>query len=622
MKYHHYLPPCSEGHWPARIICVDCTTDVGPECSQRRYRYHKLISWYAVVLVRRDSHYDTEGIYAGLSTESFWNMLERQSRYRGQVWVVSYQCQLVWSILGLWEVIENERVSLQSGSTGSAADYAQTLRSVRRKNADPLARVSAGQVSHLQTVHEPCLIYGSPPNIAEIWLARKTRSVTWVDILNYGVDVPVGLSRGGQTASWLSMLLSSVASTLSSRYLGVLRATAGAIAHRGWLYGYYNGGIYIHNNVQASAIEGRSYYGGRCECYRIGDVGGSVYHYDFRSMYPYIMANTSLPVRLVDVVNNPDVMTAERSADRYGVIADVLIETDEPAYPYIKDEIVIYPVGRFTTTLAGPELRDALDRNRIKKWVAIARYEMSPVLAGYAREIYSLRDEVESWPDQSICKLVKKLLVCLPGKLAQRRIGWTPVKYIAGSPYYGEWHGADDDGNCVKYRSIAGSVCRERDCGWHRDSCPAIASWITSAARVKLLNTTRVAGWENVIYVDTDCLFVDRTGRDRIKSAGLIAQNRLGYLQDKGDGGSFKAYGIKHYLYQGRLVCAGSPESGMSVDSVTGAAYVPETIRHYIKGGTRPVASERLMSPDFVGEYHHRRVHSDGSTTPWGIYEP
>ncbi|GAI64695.1 unnamed protein product, partial [marine sediment metagenome] len=51
---------------------------------------------------------------------------------------------------------------------------------------------------------------------------------------------------------------------------------------------------------------------------------------------------------------------------RFSVIAEVLIETDEPAYA-VRRKQTIFPVGCFWVTLTTPELKYALKRGHIKE---------------------------------------------------------------------------------------------------------------------------------------------------------------------------------------------------------------------------------------------------------------
>ena len=60
-------------------------------------------------------------------------------------------------------------------------------------------------------------------------------------------------------------------------------------------------------------------------------------------------------------------------------------------------------------------------------------------------------------------------------------------------------------------------------------SCVAIASYVTAAARVYLAKMIELAGEGNILYCDTDSLFVTRKGYDNL--ARFVQQDKLGKLK-------------------------------------------------------------------------------------------
>ena len=55
-----------------------------------------------------------------------------------------------------------------------------------------------------------------------------------------------------------------------------------------------------------------------------------------------------------------------------------------------------------------------------------------------------------------------------------------------------------------------------------------IASYITSLARLNLYNAARKAGVKNVYYCDTDSLYVNDEGMDRLTNSDMVHNTELG----------------------------------------------------------------------------------------------
>jgi len=86
-----------------------------------------------------------------------------------------------------------------------------------------------------------------------------------------------------------------------------------------------------------------------------------------------------------------------------------------------------------------------------------------------------------------------------------------------------------DTGTLYKGREFGGLRQTWRDEGESRDSMPAIAAHVTSAARVLLWQYVCAAGREQCLYADTDSLLVTRAGTDRL--AEYVAPGELGALK-------------------------------------------------------------------------------------------
>jgi hypothetical protein len=294
----------------------------------------------------------------------------------------------------------------------------------------------------------------------------------------------------------------------------------------------------------------------------------------------------------------------------------VTVRTPEPAYPLRRGREVIYPTGVFRTVLAGPELTDALERNRIATWHALAVYEAEPILVEYMRSIYRLRCEAEAHENRALADTAKRLLVCLVGKFGQRSWYWEPVWVDYVQAPYCEWHGKNEKGEIVRYRSVAWNTEREVPGGFAPDAVVSVAAWITSEARRVLLAAIRIAGWEHVFYVDTDALIVDQIGLERLRADGWIRPGQLGKLSVKSGPCRVEIRGIKYYVVDGAVTCAGLPK-GVCMDAGDGRHYwYRQSPAASVRKGQQPSALATLGTYQRTPEYRHGVVGPDGRVTP------
>src|SRR5262249_7766638 len=139
--------------------------------------------------------------------------------------------------------------------------------------------------------------------------------------------------------------------------------------------------VQIHCRGSVLALERRSIHGGRSECLRLGKVLGPVHSLDVTAFYATLMRDTPVPVRLRHWGYGEPGWRHDLFDRGRGAIARVLVETDKPHYPCYRNGITIYPVGRFWTDLAGPELACAYVDDRIQSWGQWATYDLEPALA-------------------------------------------------------------------------------------------------------------------------------------------------------------------------------------------------------------------------------------------------
>jgi len=79
------------------------------------------------------------------------------------------------------------------------------------------------------------------------------------------------------------------------------------------------------------------------------------------------------------------------------------------------------------------------------------------------------------------------------------------------------------------------------------DGFTAIASHVTSYARIHLLNLLMLSNFEGVLYTDTDSLFVDERFIEKYRE--YIDKYKLGYLKVEGYEEKVTINGLKDYVF-------------------------------------------------------------------------
>jgi len=196
--------------------------------------------------------------------------------------------------------------------------------------------------------------------------------------------------------------------------------------------------ILVDSNEPALELARRSYLGGRVECGRLGRVDGPVYRLDVNSMYPAVMRDNWYPTRLIGHTSRAEVAELHEWLAKWCVVAEVDLATDEPAYPVVVEGRLVFPVGRFLTVLASPELQHALERERVLAVHAVACYDRAVLFKAFVEECWAIRlaaiqagDSVTQWATGPITR---------PGrgsKLMSTQAGYTSTARSAGSTRYG-----------------------------------------------------------------------------------------------------------------------------------------------------------------------------------------
>lgn len=579
MKYEQWFRTARPSPWPSCVLCVSCEVRWKKGEEDERREACTLAHWNVVAVVGGAKGYSVARTASGTTALSFWEHVRIAAARTKTLWIIGHRFREEAAALNLWSLMESGNVRIvgtdwRSNSAGQGP-LPNLSRSGDGGNASTPPQMGTGELRPLPSRMDEkpgirrrsrgnrqgrkggvCIIE-DPPIVIEFKLDGGSRKITWVDAANYGIDACGEVASPVDRASVLAEWFRNAASTLHSLGKCGWQATAGSQAMHLYRSVYHDTPILSHTEPRATALERNALFGGRCEAYQLGRIPGQSHMYDIRSMYPWIMARLPVPVRLRAVHDALSILSLERLAAEHYCIAEVAIETDEPEYPYRETDNIVYPAGRFWTHLAGAELQHALRAGNVRAVRCAASYESECALGRFAEEIYDRRCRADAVSDGLQSAWLKRLLVSLPGKFAQRSYGWEDVPGAESPWEWAEWYTATKSGEPQRWRSLAWHVQREKTGGFAHGTVPAITVAICAAGRRRLQRCIDAAGRESVYYVDTDALIVDDYGAESLTLGGWVRPGEWGFLQHIISSADTEIFGVKHYRIGGRVREAG-----------------------------------------------------------------
>lgn len=280
--------------------------------------------------------------------------------------------------------------------------------------------------------------------------------------------------------------------------------------------------VLVDPDPAARALEAAAVTGGRRDVWRLGQMPSGLYA-DLDIATAHLTAMTSLPLP-ARRLGRFDRLALDDHALHSGVV-DVLatcgVETAEPRYPWQSGRGIFYPVGRFHTTLAGPEIRAALARGELRSIGAGYKYTLSGHMAEWATWVASLL-AVET-PDVApvVRLLAKHWSRCVPGKWAGHssdvlgripdpRTGWQIERgWIKAGNRPCDW---------LRIGGELWTIVRDE---WADDAFPAVLAWIQSHTRLAMGTLIDALG-PAALTCNTDGLLIDaRAAVRRWTPAGM-----------------------------------------------------------------------------------------------------
>jgi hypothetical protein len=396
--------------------------------------------------------------------------------------------------------------------------------------------------------------------------------------------------------------------------LGSLALTGPAQAMTAYRHRFMEERIILHRYDAVIEQERASYHGGRTEAFYIGTVPQTpIYYLDVTSMYASQMREHTFPCEMLGEFTNPTAVDMRRLIKRYEVLVDCDLDTPLPVVPVRQDKLV-FPVGTFRTTLAGPEFNYCWIREYVRKVHKVVVYRRGRPFPGYVDYFWGVRQRAMNEGDATMKWFSKLLLNSLYGKWGQRN----PV-YEVGDATPGELPGivtviSTATGRRESRLTFGGKTWLKTGEAAARWTQVALASWITSYARVRLWELFLIAGLEHVYYCDTDSLFVDQQGYEAL--TGEIIPNTIGALDVRKVGESLTIHGAKDYVLDKEVALKGIPRTAHKLSEGVYSYMTFDRFRTRLRRGAPDTIRQRQVVKTVA------RIYDKGKVLPSGEVKP
>jgi len=334
--------------------------------------------------------------------------------------------------------------------------------------------------------------------------------------------------------------------------LGSMRYTLPSISYSCYTHTFIPKSISVHTQEDILDLERKTYFGGRCECFRIGRFTNErFYKMDVNSMYPFIMKENYFPHKFEKIGYDIPIPVIEKNAHKWLYCAEVELDTDKPIYPYRRDGKLIFPIGKFTAYLTTASLLHAIQEGHVKKIKVCAAYKKAKLFNTFVDYFYSERLKYRTDKNPAFAYICKLILNSLYGKFGQKNSVMIAEEQTDSDKNFREliWHVQEERYYIHQiFYGLEQTILLKEEEGLN--SMPAIAAHVTDYARIYLWYIIEKAGLKNSYYCDTDSLIVNRRGYKRLQDD--LDTDVLGMIKVEEVCDDMEIRGAKNYTFKGK----------------------------------------------------------------------
>lgn len=505
----HWLPANEANRFPRRIVTFDTETRATISARKERHRFRLAVAT-ADRIDKLTLEPDRTEQCETTDPETLWRFVDGWTRANGRTVVFAHNLGFDLRTSGGLEILPELGWQLSAISLDNYRCWARWKKGSRGLTMVDTASfypVSLARIATAIGKRKHRLPDQSEPDGEWFKRCRKDVEITRAAVL--------------QLLQWLE-----------GNDMGSFRNTGPAQAEAAYRHRFMpRKAMLVHDHSPAIDAERKSSYTGRAEAWRHGLQPGWLYEWDYRLAYAHLVRRLPVPTRLVGHKYDCPPGWLDKATAQYTVLADVDVDTPTEVVPTNDEGRIVWPTGRFRSTLWDRELQLLELEGGSYKIRTAWLYERAPALRDWAEWIIGSLDHPTEQVDRLQQLMLKSWSRSLIGRFGLRyptmtEIATSPRADLQHLPYY------DDVTGETRYQlQIGHQILEQAGAEEGRNSMPAVMAYVMSAGRVQLWATMRAAGLYNVAYVDTDSILVDQQGHDRL-------QSRLG--AGRGDGLRYK----------------------------------------------------------------------------------
>lgn len=269
------------------------------------------------------------------------------------------------------------------------------------------------------------------------------------------------------------------------------------------------GRVVIDPDPAGMSSDRAAIHGGRRGAWIVGTRNvGPFLELDFRNAYPSVAEHLPLPTQRTSAFGSMALDNWRLTSDRWGVIASVRLCTDVARWPVRFKGGTFCPTGQFVTTLAGPEIRDALRLGCVEAIGAGYVHQLGYHLQPWGQWILDVTHNEPGDIPVAAQLAGKNWSRTVIGKFAARSYERVPLGHSPelGWGYIEGWDHATQTRGAMVH--LAGEQWWNGVDGDADNAYPAVFGWTESEVRVRLSRVIEAVGERAVLQCDTDGLIV------------------------------------------------------------------------------------------------------------------
>lgn len=453
-----------------------------------------------------------------------------------------------------------------------------------------------------------------------VFPASIERIGTWFgigkpDLPSEDAGMDVWLNRCTADTRILATAILRYLEWLKNNDMGNWQLTGNAQAWAMYRHKFLTHKLTVHSERDALATERRAMWAGRCEAYWHGKITGiNVYEYDFQQAYPRIARDYPVPVKYIGELDTPDAIWRAFGAADTAMIMECIVDTPVPVVPAERDGRILWPIGRFRTTLWDVEVREAIEAGATVEPTRGQVYRTAPAMKAWGEWILGQLAE----PDETVPVWKKTVLKhwsrSLIGRMAMTYQTWDYDGEMPDSRCEAGMVKDDSTGVVSEYIHIGTSMWLHGGKVEWQHSMPMITGYIQAVARVQLWQILSGMPERSVLYADTDSVFV--TEIDKAGIDDLIASIPGCGMRLKNAYQSMEIHGPRQIITGPEARIAGIPKKAERIEKGKFRGEIWESLGTAMSMGHVEVVQVRNREWNIAGVDFRRRATPNGFTEP------